>query len=166
MPELLNAPALARGRRRSASQIFRGVFEHGPTPTALTDLEGQCLDVNRAMCELTGYSQLEMVTKRLGDLTHPDDAESDGALRSRLLAGEIESYRIEQRYVTADGRTEWCQKAVGALRDVDGTPLRLVVHVENISERKRAEQQLRRLADYDSLTGLRNRRVFEDDLCV
>jgi diguanylate cyclase (GGDEF)-like protein/PAS domain S-box-containing protein len=166
MSELSGAVTPAREARSASGELFRGAFEHSPTPTALVNLAGRVVNVNAALCELTGYPPPELLSKRLDELIHRDDRNCDRAQRYELLASAGGSYRVEQRCLTSDGRIKWCQKAVGVLRDVDAVPYLLVVHLEDISERKRTEARLHRLADYDALTGLRNRRVFEDDLRV
>ena len=81
-----------------------------------------------------------------------------------LLAGTIRAYRTEKRYVNASGQTIWTNVSVSLVRDGCGEPIHLIVQVEDISGRKLMEERLRRLADYDSLTGVRNRRHLERDL--
>jgi diguanylate cyclase (GGDEF)-like protein/PAS domain S-box-containing protein len=164
MSALRQLPAPAREAQRG--RLFRALFDYGPMPAALTDFDGRCLHTNRALCDLLGYTESELLSMRLDDLIVEADVERERLDRERLLAGTSDTYRVEQRYVAKDGRAVWCLKAVGALRSADDAPSCIVVHLEDISERKQAEQELRRFAEYDSLTGLRNRRVFEADLGV
>lgn len=143
---------------------FEQVFERAPIGTALLDAEGRWLLVNRALCEITGYTAGELVGKRFDGIVHPDDAGNDRELRGRLLAGEIPAFQVEKRYFDAAGETVSAILSVSLVRDRDGAPLHYIAQLQDISERKRLEEHLRHLADHDPLTGLRNRRLFEHDL--
>ncbi len=143
---------------------FEEVFEHAPIGTALLDSDGRWLLVNRALCEITGYTADELVGKRLDGIVHPDDADNDLDQRQRLLAGEIPAFQVEKRYFDASGEIVSALMAVSLVRDRDGGPLHYIAQLQDISERKRLEEHLRHLADHDPLTGLRNRRLFEHDL--
>jgi diguanylate cyclase (GGDEF)-like protein len=82
----------------------------------------------------------------------------------KLLAGEIAKYQTEKRYLRVDGKTVWVVVTASLVRDADGRPLYFVSQMKDISERKRYEEWLRFRADHDPLTGLPNRRRFEDEL--
>ena len=82
----------------------------------------------------------------------------------RLLAGDIPAYRIEKRYLRADGSVVWVMLSVSLVRDGDGEPLYFVAQIEDITERKHAHEELERLASDDPLTGLLNRRRFDEEL--
>ena len=86
------------------------------------------------------------------------------AERERLLAGEIPAFQVEKRYFDAAGETVSAILSMSLVRDRDGAPLHYIAQLQDISERKQLEEQLRHLADHDPLTGLRNRRLFEHDL--
>ena len=94
-------------------------------------------------------------------ITHPDDAGGDRELFQQLLAGEIEHYSCEQRYVRRTGEVVWVSLFATVLRDRDGKPLQLLSQILDITERRMLETQLRHLADHDPLTGLLNRRGLE-----
>jgi len=143
---------------------FEQVFERAPIGTALLDAEGRWLLVNRALCEITGYTAEELVGKRFDGIVHPDDVNIDSEQRRRLLAGEIPAFQVEKRYFDAAGETVSAILSVSLVRDRDGAPLHYIAQLQDISERKRLEEHLRHLADHDPLTGLRNRRLFEHDL--
>jgi diguanylate cyclase (GGDEF)-like protein/PAS domain S-box-containing protein len=143
---------------------FEEVFESAPIGTGLLDLDGRWLLVNRALCEITGYTLDELIGKRFDGIVHPDDAYNDAEQRKLLLAGELSAFQIEKRYFDAAGETVSAILSMSLVRDGDGAPLHYIAQLQDISERKRLEEDLRHLADHDSLTGLRSRRLFEHDL--
>ena len=106
---------------------------------ALTSMpDGRWLQVNRALCELTGYSADELLELRFPDITHPDDLELDLALQTRLLAGELERYELEKRYIRKDG-TGVVLLSASLVRGEDGRPLYGIGQVQDITARKQLE---------------------------
>jgi PAS domain S-box-containing protein len=130
---------------REAHERFEAAFRDAPIGKAIVALDGMWLKVNRALCELTGYDEDELVGMTFQDLSHPDDAQADIEQVGRLLSGEIRSYRIEKRYVRSDGSTVWIALSGSLVRDDDNRPLYLIAQVEDIGDRKRAEQDRERL---------------------
>jgi diguanylate cyclase (GGDEF)-like protein/PAS domain S-box-containing protein len=149
-----------------AEERFRLAFENAPIGMALVGIDGSFLRVNRAMSEITGHGRDALLERRLHDLAHPDDLDADVEKLDDLLDGRIRSFRSEKRRVNASGETVWATLSVSLVRDLDGQPLHFIAQLEDISERKLMEDRLRHLADYDSLTGVRNRRQFEHDLSM
>jgi diguanylate cyclase (GGDEF)-like protein/PAS domain S-box-containing protein len=147
-----------------AEERFRTAFEEAPVGITLAGIDGGLLKVNQALCEITGYSREELEATTLAKLLHPGDRERDAAEMTRLLRGETRRYRAEQRYLTAGGETVAVEVSVALTRDRDGAPLHLLAQVNDITDRKRIENQLHYLADHDPLTGLLNRRSFEKEL--
>ncbi len=143
---------------------FEEVFEHAPIGTGLIDTEGRWLLVNRALCEITGYTSDELVGKRIDGIMHPEDAANDTVERRRLADGEIAAYQVEKRYFDAAGETVSAILSMSLVRDRQGRALHYIAQLQDISARKELEEQLLSLADHDPLTGLRNRRLFEHDL--
>ncbi len=139
-------------------------LERSPIGTGLLDSEGRWLLVNRALCDITGYTGDELIGRRLDGIVHPEDAGNDSEQRRRLLAGEIPAFSVEKRYFDAAGETVSAIVSMSLVRDRDGTPLNYVAQLHDVSERKRLEENLRGLGDHDPLTGLRNRRLFGHDL--
>jgi diguanylate cyclase (GGDEF)-like protein/PAS domain S-box-containing protein len=143
---------------------FEEVFERAPIGTGLLDREGRWLLVNRALCEITGYTSEELIGKRFDGIIHPDDTFNDRDQRRQLLAGEIPAFQVEKRYFDAAGETVSAIVSTSLVRDAEGAPLHYITQLQDISERKELERHLLHLADHDELTGLRNRRLFEHDL--
>jgi diguanylate cyclase (GGDEF)-like protein/PAS domain S-box-containing protein len=143
---------------------FEQIFERAPVGTGLLDREGRWLLVNRALCEITGYTDEELIGKRFDGIIHPEDAYNDSEQHEQLLAGDIAAYRVEKRYFDASGETVLAILSMSLVRDQNGAPLHYIAQLQDISERKAFEEQLRSLADHDPLTGLRNRSLFLHDL--
>ena len=122
---------------------FRAVFEEGPIGLALVSPDGRLLRVNRRFCEMLGYSEREIVALGLERITHPDDWKRDYPFLSRLWRGEIMQYRTEKRYLRKDGRALRAQLTVSLLHDAAGKPVNNLGMIEDITERKRAEEKLR-----------------------
>ena len=149
---------------REAEERFRHAFEHALIGVALVSPEGEWLRVNRRMCTMTGYREDELLGMSFQEITHPDDLELDLAESTQLLAGEIDGYEMQKRYLRADGEPIWVQLSVSLVRGDDEEPLYFVSQVQDVTERRREESKLRKMADTDPLTGLANRRRFADDL--
>jgi diguanylate cyclase (GGDEF)-like protein/PAS domain S-box-containing protein len=139
-------------------------LERTPLGTGLLDADGRWLLVNRALCDITGYTADELIGQRLDGIVHPDDAGNDSEQRRRLLAGQIPAFRVEKRYFDAAGETLSAIVSMSLVRDRDGTPAYFIAQLNDVSERRRLEENMRGLGDHDPLTGLRNRRLFGHDL--
>jgi PAS domain S-box-containing protein len=121
----------------------RLAFDNAPIGMALVGLDYRLHKVNRALCEALGYSERELLNFTFVDITHPDDVASDLALADQLFRGEIPSYRLEKRFVRKDGRPVWLDLTALVVRGNDDEPLYGLAMVEDITERKRAEEALR-----------------------
>ena len=147
-----------------AHERFEQIFQNAAIGMAVVALDGRLTKVNRALCAFTGYTESSLLGRTFPDITHPDDLEADVAQLQRLLAGHISTYEMEKRYVRADGGIVWALLSVALVRTAQGEPVEFVGQVQDISERRELERWLRRRADHDALTGLRNRARFQDDL--
>jgi diguanylate cyclase (GGDEF)-like protein/PAS domain S-box-containing protein len=143
---------------------FEEVFERAPIGMGLLDTDGRWLLVNRPLCDTTGFTAEELIGTSFESIVHPDDAGRDVELRTRLLSGEMPALQTEMRCFDAAGETVSAILSMSLVRDRAGAPLHYIAQLQDISERKRLEEDLRRLADHDPLTGLRNRKLFEHDL--
>ena len=153
---------------REAEERFRSAFEHGPVGIALVevrgDARGRFIEVNPALCEITGYDEERLLGTRSASITYPDDVEAEETLFDQLVAGETQNYTTEKRVLRPDGEPIWVSVNAGLVRDADAEPLYVILQVQDVSDRKRFEGQLQYLADHDPLTGLFNRRRFEQEL--
>jgi PAS domain S-box-containing protein len=122
---------------------FRLAFDNAPIGMAIVGMNYRLRRVNAALCQALGYSQRELLERTFVDITHPDDKKKDKALAIQLFRGEIPSYRLEKRFIRKDGQLIWLDLTALLMRDRENTPLYGLVMVENITERKRAEEALR-----------------------
>jgi diguanylate cyclase (GGDEF)-like protein/PAS domain S-box-containing protein len=155
---------VAEAALREAEERFRTAFAEAPVGMALAASDGRLLEVNRAMCEITGHSHEQLEATTLGSITHPDDAAADREELAGLLSGEILRYRAERRFLHSAGHTIPVDLSVAVVHDGDGRPQHFLAQIHDITERKRFEGQLQYLADHDALTGMFNRRRFEQEL--
>ena len=129
---------------RLSEERFRTAFDHAPIGMDLVDLEGRFLQVNAALCALTGYTEPELLTKSFQDITHADDLAADLALVDQLLAGETRAFQMEKRYLRKDRTVVWGRVNTSLLRDGQGDPLYFISQIEDITARKRTQDELRR----------------------
>ena len=149
---------------QEAEEDFRSSFEAAPIGMSVTGLDGRFLRVNRALCELTGYRRDELESLTFSDITHPGDRDRSTEAMRRLLSEDAAMQRFEKRYLTATGTCVPIELSVTLVRDAQGRPIHYLAQMQDVSARKQAENQLQYLADHDHLTGLFNRRRFEEEL--
>jgi diguanylate cyclase (GGDEF)-like protein/PAS domain S-box-containing protein len=161
---------LDRHRREAAHSLgrvsghFESAFSNAPIGMALIGMNGRLLHVNHALCRITGHEESELKAKTLQSFTHPDDIDLDLPLFRQLLNGEIFSYQTEKRCLHAWSQFVWMMITIALVRDEGGRALYLIMQFQDISERKELAGRLEYLVDHDFLTGLYNRRYFEQEL--
>jgi PAS domain S-box-containing protein len=134
----------AEAALRASEEQFRAMFEMAPVAIAQSDPNtGQWLRVNPKMCEITGYSADELLQMRIVDLTHAEERERDWKAFQRVVRGEAYEYRIEKRYLRKDGSLVWANVNMTVLRDAAGLPARTMATIEDITQRRLAEDALR-----------------------
>lgn len=160
----ISARKRADDELRAVTTRFETAFAAAPIGMAMVSLDGGFLRCNRALCDLTGYPEEELVALSFQDITHPDDLNVDLSHVRRLLSGEASSYTMEKRYLTKQGRLVWVFLAASLVRDEAGAPSHFISQIKDITETREMEKRLRKLADHDAVTDLLNRRRFEDEL--
>ncbi|MBZ5596011.1 MAG: PAS domain S-box protein [Acidobacteriia bacterium] len=128
---------------RASEERFRKAFAHAATGMTLQSLAGDYLEVNRAFCEITGYEERELLGLNYRSITHPDDLSRNLSGMEKLLTGKIPSLVMQKRYLSKAGRVVWVRNSVSLLRDSQGAPMHIIVLVEDITDRKQAEEALR-----------------------
>jgi diguanylate cyclase (GGDEF)-like protein/PAS domain S-box-containing protein len=158
---MLMAIHLKPVEREEAEQRLRVSFDHAPIGMAIVAPDGRMLQVNPALCRITGFSDDELLSTTRQELTHPDDRLTNHQLATQLLSGDIDTFEMEKRYLHAEGHYVWIHLSVSLVRDKRNDPLYFVAQIQDIEARKRTEVELLHVAEHDSLTGLFNRRGFE-----
>jgi diguanylate cyclase (GGDEF)-like protein/PAS domain S-box-containing protein len=151
---------------QEANQRFRSAFDDAAIGMAIVSPEGRWLRANRALSELTGYPQDQLVGMGFADITHPDDLPKDIHALQEMLEGTRDRFQTEKRYFHADGRIIWVWLSTTIVRGDDGRPMYLLSQMQDISERKETEARLAHRASHDELTGLPNRGVLEDRMVL
>lgn len=122
---------------------FRSAFGFAPHGMALVSPAGRFLQVNRFLCQMLGYSEPELLELRFQDISHPDELDASVSGVKELLDGHLQLFEIEKKYLRKDGQTVWAHVRSNLLRDSAAEPLYFVSHVQDITERKQAEEALR-----------------------
>ena len=146
------------------SARFQHAFEGGVTGMALLAPDGGFMSVNRALCEMVGYTQEELLARNFQSITHPDDLAASAEQHRALITGAVQSFEMEKRYLHRDGQEVWVQLGVTAVRDDDGNLSYMISQAHDVTTRRRFEQELADKALHDHLTGLANRALFLDRL--
>jgi PAS domain S-box-containing protein len=126
---------------RESEERFRRIFEDGPLGMMISDLHSSTLKVNKAFCEMLGYSEQELLERNIEDITYPEDVERSVKLSKQVLRGKIPLFSIEKRYVKKTGELLWVNFTATTIRDNEGNVLYAMGMAEDISERKAAEQE-------------------------
>lgn len=130
---------------RDSQQQFRSIFEQAAVGIAMLDADGRWLMLNPQFPRIVGHSEQALLQQSCQDITHPEDRLREASRRASLVAGEIDDYQIEKRYLRRDGSTVWVAVFARRLEAVDDGPVRITLVVEDISVRKEAEASLQRL---------------------
>ncbi len=131
------------GAAEASEELLRSAFDRAPIGMSVVATDGRWLRVNEAYCDMLGYTREALLGTTFRDLTHPDDVAADDEFVASVAAGETDSLERERRYLRADGSIVWVHVRAEVIRDEAGRPLYAVSHLQDITDRKRSEEQLR-----------------------
>ena len=131
---------------RESEERFRRTVENAPVGIAHVTPDGRWLHVNQHLCDITGYTEVELRARTFQEITHPDDLAADLAQVRSMLAGIVDTCRSEKRYLRKDGSVIWVDRFVSCVRTAEGAVNYFISVVQDISERKRAEEAAAHLA--------------------
>ncbi|HST80223.1 MAG TPA: EAL domain-containing protein [Kineosporiaceae bacterium] len=149
---------------RESEARFRALFGQAPVGIGIGDTSGRILDANDALQRMFGYSLAEFQNSRVEDFMHQDDAAQVWQDYAALVAGDLDEFRTEKRYLHKDGHIVWTNLSVSLVRGADDEPVFQVAVMEDVTERHQLQEQLLHEATHDSLTGLPNRALFLQQL--
>ncbi|WP_407898485.1 EAL domain-containing protein [Ferrigenium sp. UT5] len=129
-----------------SEERYRAAFDQAAVGIARVAPDGKWLEVNQKIADIVGYSREELLQQTFQDITHPDDLDLDLAYVRQMLAGSLQNYSMEKRYLRKSGEVVWVNLTVSLVRDSDGTPKYFVSVVEDISAKKQTETLLRKLS--------------------
>ena len=147
---------------RESEERFRSAFDYATIGMGVVSLDGRWLQVNRSLCEIIGYAGPELLASNIKEITHREDLVALDEQIQRLAEGTISSHQTEVRYSHKQGKEVWAHLGMSLVRDGQANPRHLIFQIQDITDRKRAEEQLLHDAFHDALTGLPNRALFMD----
>ncbi len=127
---------------RASEEQFRSALEHSPIGMGLVGLDGRWIMVNEAFCNLMGYERSEVLQRPFEGLTHSDDLEASLERMKQLREEKLDACEFEKRYVHKQGHSVWVRANVSLVRNPDGTPRHFIKQIQDITERRKAEQAL------------------------
>lgn len=140
---LREAHLQAEAALRESEERFRSIFHNAATPMAVKHLDGQILEINQAYCEMLDFSQQELLTSTLDDLTFPEDRlDPSSETMRQLMAREITAFRNEKRFRHHNGHPVWCDTSVSLVCKPDGSAAYWIEQAHDITSRKAAEEAL------------------------
>lgn len=125
-----------------SEERYRAFFNTSAMGIVEIDLTGRIIKVNERYCKITGYSHEELLGMNVAELSHPDDRDYDRKKLADYLSGKTQTFDVEKRYVLKGSRIIWVQVTAAIVRDKEGRPLRSIGMVQDITERKQAEEAL------------------------
>jgi PAS domain S-box-containing protein len=126
-----------------SEELLRWAFDRSPNGMSVVALDGRWLQINDAYCRLLGYEREELVGASVGDFTHPDDLAEAREFVAEAIAGRRGSVERDKRYVAKDGSVVWARVRADVIRDGEGAPFCFVSHLQDIGERRAAQDLVR-----------------------
>jgi diguanylate cyclase (GGDEF)-like protein/PAS domain S-box-containing protein len=150
--------------RIAADARFEAVFDVASIGIAVSHVDGEILEVNRALCDILGYPPAELVGRQFWEFVHPDDEPGLWDRIKQLLNGAAEHLRVEKPYYRKDGAQVLTELVLSLVDDPDGRPRYVVAMLDDITDQRGLQDRLAHQATHDPLTGLANRTMFFDRL--
>jgi len=135
----------AEEAQHKSAEEFRAAFEDAPFGMCLSSLDNQLLRVNQALCQLLGYSKEELLAEGSHGLTHSDDLERLRRAADEMSSGRAASAEFEKRYIHKQGNVIWVHMKISVVQDRRGEPAHFITHVQDITDRRHMEDELRKL---------------------
>jgi len=132
---------LAKEKSEENEEKFRNLFEHSPIGKSLTGIDGS-LHVNKSFCEIVGYSEEELLTKKWTEISHPEDMQKSNEILQSLLNGEIEQAFFEKRHIHKNGNIIWCDVSTYLQMDKENKPEYYITTIIDSTERKNYEKEI------------------------
>lgn len=148
---------------RESEQLFRSAFDHA-AGMALVAPDGRWIQVNKSLCEMLGFSEVDLLKGTFQRITHPDDLVLMVKQLNKMREGTISKLQLEPRFFHKSGQVRWVLLSVATMKDSHNQAENFVFQMQDISQRKLAEKKLVHDAFHDALTGLPNRMFFMDQL--
>lgn len=142
---------------RESEERFRRIFDEGPFGMILTNPDYTIAMVNKVFCELLGYTEQELAGQRIADITYEEDREKTREFSGQLFASSIPMFRLEKRYIRKDGTILWANITASAIHGKEGNVHYALVIIQDLTDNKKAAEEIHLLHYYDGLTGLPNR---------
>ncbi|WP_214407240.1 putative bifunctional diguanylate cyclase/phosphodiesterase [Pseudonocardia lacus] len=150
--------------RVAAEARFAAVFDAAAIGITVCHVDGEILEVNRALCDMLGYAASDLVSRQFWEFTHPDDRPGLWDRTKDLLTGTVDHLRLEKPYFRRDGSTVLTDLVLSLVSDPEGRSRYVVAMIHDITEQRRMQDRLAHQATHDPLTGLPNRTMFFDRL--
>ena len=136
----------AEAALRESEERFRSAFEEGGVGIVMASLnEGRILRANKAVCRMLGYTEIELQRMTHRDISHPDHHAEDLSALAALREGRIQLHNVEKRFLKKNGEVVWAARTLTAVRDADGKPDYVLAVIADVTERRRAEDEIRNL---------------------
>ena len=146
LQEILQRSATLETALRESEQVYRTAFELAAVGVSHVSPDGRWLRANRKLCEVLGYSESELLQLRFQQVTHPDDLAADLAETEKLVTGALDTFTMEKRYIRKNQSIVWVNMTVSAARDAERRLKYFITVIEDITDRREAEEARARLA--------------------
>jgi len=137
-------------------EVLRQTFEYALVGMAILDLQGNWINVNKSLCKILGYSELELKKLTFSDISHPEDSTIGHSTIIDMLNGKVDNFETEKRYVRKNREVIWTRLSISIVKKDNGEPLHFVVQISNISQIKESNKKVKKLLD---TTNKQNKRL-------